>query len=105
VCRACRQTYFRPAWISGFACPAALKAARTILIEFLRVKEPAFLHKRLIRDKKGLIFRLRAVSSCALLLWRAEAFGPAYGDAVLHSGACLRQPKEMSCAFRCSSLP
>ena len=34
LCRACRQPCFRLAWISGFVCPAALKAARTILIEF-----------------------------------------------------------------------
>jgi len=52
LCRACRQSYSRLAWFSGFACPAALKAARTILIAFLRVKEPLLRHKCLISSNK-----------------------------------------------------
>ena len=62
--RACRQSCFRPAWISGFACSAALKAARTILIGFQRVKKRQLRHKCLIWIKKGMILSIQPTVVC-----------------------------------------
>jgi len=104
LCRACRPTCFRPAWISGFACPAALKAARTILIGFIRVKEQGLPHKHLIAGEKGPISDLK---QCHALYHpkSTKGSGSAHEDVVLRSGLPAVTEGNPSCASSCSSSP